>query len=468
MTEIATKPAGVTPYWNADCAASSRALWLPAATDRQGSPLALAEEWSSVTLDQSWFFARLQKPPEPTAWCKITADSREVLRQACEMSGGDAIKSRKIRLYPSAGQRQTFRRWHGAARFVYNQTLEFLKTLEGKRPAWTDIATEVILPSLPEWAKAIPFQIKKIAVKEACETFTGAKQKFRRTGEWSEMRFKSRKSPFQTCYIPKSAVKPSGIYPTIAGAIAYTEKLPDDFRDCELVYQQGRWYLCVPYPTAVQSGENQARIVALDPGIRTFQTFYSPDIAGWLGFHDFGRLVRLCRHLDNLISRYTTSKNKKQRYRMRKAANRLRWKIRDLRDELHAKTARFLVDHFDIILIPTFAVSEMAKRERRKLRAKSVRSMLTWAHSLFKERLKQVAFQAGKIVIEVNEAYTSKTCSWSGEVINIGSGEFIRGSDGIKVHRDMNGARGVFLRALAELPMLDKIQRALVNNVSNC
>jgi putative transposase len=384
-------------------------------------------------------------------------------------------KSRKIRLYPTAAQRTIFRRWLGTSRFVYNRTLAYLKALEGKRPVWTDIAKDIIFPALPEWAREIPFQIKKMAVKEACDTFTGAKQKYRRTGALSELHFKSRKAPQQTCYIPKSAVKPSGIYPTISGAIDYTENLPGDFQDCELSWQQGRWFLCVPYETAILPGENQARIVALDPGVRTFQTFFSPDMAGMIGYHDFGRLVRLCRHLDDLISRTSTSKSKKQRYRMRKAANRLRWKIKDLRDELHAKTIRFLVDNFDIILIPTFETSQMtkgnpsgmAKRAQRKLRSKTVRSMLTWAHFKFKERLKVVAMQYGKTVIEVNEAYTSKTCSWSGERVNVGSSETIRGSDGITMHRDVNGARGIFLRALAELPMLEELQRALVNHAGD-
>ncbi|MBZ0288718.1 MAG: transposase, partial [Anaerolineae bacterium] len=224
---------------------------------------------------------------------------------------------------------------------------------------------------------------------------------------------------------------------------------------------------CVPFPTTVPMGENQARMVALDPGVRTFITFFSPDMAGVIGYHDFGRLVRLCHHLDDLISRRSTSKNKKQRYRMKTAENRLRWKIKDLRDELHTKTIRFLVDNFDIILVPTFETSQMVTREKRKLRSKTVRSMLTWAHYAFKERLKVVAMQSGKQVVEVDEAYTSKTCSWSGEMVNVGSSEYIRGSDGIRMHRDVNGARGIFLRALAELPLLETLQHALVSDAND-
>ena len=64
-------------------------------------------------------------------------------------------------------------------------------------------------------------------------------------------------------------------------------------------------------------------------------------------------------------------------------------------------------------------------------------------------------WETGKQVLLVNEAYTSKTCSWSGEVIdNLGGRREIAGSDGVRLDRDINGARGIFLRALGDTPSL--------------
>ena len=55
----------------------------------------------------------------------------------------------------------------------------------------------------------------------------------------------------------------------------------------------------------------------------------------------------------------------------------------------------------------------------------------------------------------VNEAYTSKTCSWSGEIVpDLGGAKRITGKDGVTLDRDINGARGVFLRALGDTPAL--------------
>ena len=53
------------------------------------------------------------------------------------------------------------------------------------------------------------------------------------------------------------------------------------------------------------------------------------------------------------------------------------------------------------------------------------------------------------------EAYTSKTCSWNGEIVaKLGGRRWIQSSDDFRVERDINGARGIFLRALGDTPSL--------------
>ncbi len=58
--------------------------------------------------------------------------------------------------------------------------------------------------------------------------------------------------------------------------------------------------------------------------------------------------------------------------------------------------------------------------------------------------------------IDVNEAYTSKTVSWTGEIINnLGGSKIIKSRlDGRIMNRDLNGARGIYLRALVDTPWL--------------
>ena len=153
---------------------------------------------------------------------------------------------------------------------------------------------------------------------------------------------------------------------------------------------------------------------------------------------------------------------------MRKAAERMRNRIRNLIDELHHQTARFLVDHFDLILLPTFETQDMSKKGGRKLRSKSVRSLLTFAHYRFQRFLLWKARQTGAEVLLITEAYTSRTRGWSGEIVNkLGGARYITGQDGVTVERDMNGARGALLRALVDTPNVADCVGCLASNVVN-
>ncbi|MFM6265155.1 MAG: RNA-guided endonuclease TnpB family protein, partial [Dolichospermum sp.] len=52
--------------------------------------------------------------------------------------------------------------------------------------------------------------------------------------------------------------------------------------------------------------------------------------------------------------------------------------------------------------------------------------------------------------------YTSKTVSWTGEIINnLGGSKIIKSRLGGRImNRDLNGARGIYLRALVDTPWL--------------
>jgi len=307
-----------------------------------------------------------------------------------------------------------------------------------------------LLKQLPKWCDDVPFQIKGIAVKEAHKAYWKAK---------THPKFRSRKAPTQSCYIPKSAIFKTGIYPRVSGkGLRYSELLPKLPLDSRLIHQYGEWFLSVPHKITTHVAENQGRVVALDPGVRTFQTFYCENLAGQIGYDDFGRIQRLCFYLDDLISRTTKATGKAKR-EMKNAQNRIRKKIKNLVKEVHFKTARFLVNNFDVILLPTFETQQMVGKSKRKLSSKAVRAMLTWAHYQFKMRLKNKTLEFGKKLIEVCEAYTSKTVSWTGEVKNVGGSRVIR-SGGITLDRDRHYARGIFIRSLVDSPTL---RSAIVN-----
>jgi putative transposase len=216
--------------------------------------------------------------------------------------------------------------------------------------------------------------------------------------------------------------------------------------------------------TPITQSENQGRVIALDPGVRTFLTYFTPDELGKLGDRDFGRIQRLCFFLDDLISRQSSAKPQAKR-RMKKAEKRLRLKIKNLIKEAHHQIANWLTTNFDIILLPTFETSQMSTKAKRKLNKKSVRAMLTWSHYSFQQFLLHKAKERNKTVLLVNEAYTSKTVSWTGEIDHKlgGKKRIVSKSTDTWMDRDINGARGIFLRALVDTPFLEPFKNAFIN-----
>ena len=368
------------------------------------------------------------------------------------------IKSKKIRVYPKNSQRTEIKSWQSASRWFFNKAKEIDENSENSLSKY-DLANAV-MATTPEWAKNIPYQVKRNAIFDYCKAKANAVKKYKQTRQFQKIHFRSAKNPKQSCYIPKSAVKTLGIYHTILGKLEASESMETE-TDCRLILENGRFYLIVgySYDNSKAMSESQASgIVAIDPGVRTFITFYSSDCCGKLGEHDMTRVYRLCMGLDRLISKRALERNHRKRNNMKRAACRLRSKIKDLINELHHKTALFLCRNFKTILLPTFETKQMTKRNLRNIGSKSARQMLTFAHFRFKQFLKHKAKELHVDVVDVNEAYTSKTVSWTGEIKNIGGAKYIttgKGQNKVVVDRDYNGARGIMLRALRDNSLRD-------------
>ena len=205
------------------------------------------------------------------------------------------IKSKKIEIFPTVAQKQILRRWFGTSRYVYNQSVSLLEN--------KDTATNfkklvpVVFDELPDWHTETPRQIKVGAVMDACQSVKTAKVKCKQTGEFQKVKFRSRKRK-QTLYLRADSLKENGFYVRLLGDMKMSEPLPAkpqgsgkvserdadaEVKDSQLVLENGRYFLCVPYVEKKKTREPSGRIVALDPGVRDFMTFFSQDCFGWLG-----------------------------------------------------------------------------------------------------------------------------------------------------------------------------------------
>lgn len=207
-------------------------------------------------------------------------------------------------------------------------------------------------------------------------------------------------------------------------------------------------------PLTAKAKAAGARVVALDPGVRTKHTLYDASgcVIKW-GTQSHFLLGRLCHALDSLQSRMTSPFCPIAQWRkMKNAGARIRERIRNLVRDCNAKLIRYLCDRYEVILLPSFEVSKMARKSHRRIGSKTARSMLTWKHYEFKQKLISKAMQYENCqVLIVNEAYTSKTCGNCGNIAeNLGGAETYKCKNcNLVIDRDMNGARNIMLRFYA-------------------
>jgi putative transposase len=438
--ESTSKEKNFSGFWNNQHLEMSKKLWLPIETDCVDLDLNSLSGSSLNTMLNSWFSTNVRVPLNKNL-SQIYSQSLPFSHVGFMDSGSTLTRSRKIRVYPNKTQKKTLFKWFGVSRYVYNKTIAYLRQPETKAN-WMAIKTEII-QKLPEWTKEVPYQIKSIAIKDACMAVKKAKLDFKKTGKFHKPKFRSRKLGDFGIYLPKIAVKSDGFYKNTLGVMNIRESIGTVDFDCRFTLVNGRYFIAKPELRTIKKPENQRfPVVALDPGVRTFQTLYSQEFSSSVGGLDFARIYRLCDVLDKLYSRrkrcVTNHYNKKLK--------KIRWKIKDLISEVHHKLALFLVKTFDVVLIPTFETSNMVT----KLHSKVARAMLGWSHYRFKQFLKCKAEEYSCKIVDVDESYTSKTCTKCGNLQNIGSKKIMKCSHcGLVLDRDLNGARNIFIKNLS-------------------
>ena len=173
---------------------------------------------------------------------ELTEDLLAILHTfSCRMHGlrrYRTVQSRRIRVYPNANSRRfMIATWLDASRWTYNLTVEVLQS--GIPAVWRHIAGMVMaeLKVLkPEW-ESVPYQVKRTAVRDACRAMSNVKTFNRQLAadrargerpdeDFAQLRFRSRKNPRQSCYVPDDAVTEHGVYHTILGPLRMAETIP--------------------------------------------------------------------------------------------------------------------------------------------------------------------------------------------------------------------------------------------------
>jgi len=348
----------------------------------------------------------------------------------------------------------------GAYRWAYNKTIDYCQlgsfSYMKMRKDWK----EAMLAEA-SWIEEIPAHTIYGAMMDASKDYK-MYFKNKQKGENTKVP-RCRKRTQRSFYILGNAIQEKGIYPSYLGKLRSSEPLPNKPSDSRIMCINKKWYLRTSSGVKSTSKvENQnPRVVSIDTGVRTFATCFSDTSISKIGENQFNRIFQLLLSADNLKSRMSKEKSRRKN-RMKLALGRIMERVRNLVSDMHYQTISWLTNNFDVIIFPDGNFNSAIKKGKRKIGSKTVRSLLTWSFSTFRNRLKDKCELLGKRLILQNEAYTSKTINWTGEIRNIGGAKYIK-ADGLKVDRDINGALGILLRSLLAQPVSEKSDIAFVN-----
>lgn len=203
-----------------------------------------------------------------------------------------------------------------------------------------------------------------------------------------------------------------------------------------------QYYLAIPIDSIAKPKSDNKRIIALDPGVRTFLTGYDPNHKS-IEFH-YGNRTDI---LDKLKFKIKQLRFDRERNRIKKRTlTRLDLKKEYNINELHYKSIHYLVNNYDLIFLEQFDSQKCVKGSKQKTNNRRINNLKPYE---FRTRLLYKAGLSGKIVKVVKAYHTSKTCANCGNYQDNGSSKVYDCTQCKQVSdRDLNAAKNILLKGL--------------------
>jgi len=204
-----------------------------------------------------------------------------------------------------------------------------------------------------------------------------------------------------------------------------------------------RYRLLVPHDIQAKRRIKNGKYIGIDAGIRTPFTGLSNNEVIKIGKKLVAmirmRLIMIDNIANNLNISEKSKKNKIEKY------TRI---IKDRVVEMHWKVINYLTENYDTILIGILNMSSIMKSKKMSKMTKRIGSFLN--HYKFRERLKYKAMTKGVDVEEVDERFTTKTCSNCGNYNEDLEGEEVYYCEICwkQVDRDVTGCRDITMKKI--------------------
>lgn len=373
------------------------------------------------------------------------------------------IRSDKIRIYPNKSQQEKLHNWMKYYIIMYNKTLKIFKHARFSKQKitfnWRKIRTnylKLVKQNLINKSKKecidsqINSHILDKAIQDACTCYKSCLTNLRNNHiKHFRIRYSKLNKQNKIIKIEKNFISNNTFCARIFKEDFIFEnnfRLKNVKKDFTIHYNSktDEWFLLNPIEEKIKSIHDNKDTVSLDPGIRTFLTGYSNNKCSQIGnnlTHTSGKYIDRIDKIKN-----TEKACKRNIKKVEKKYNR---KLKNTIDDLHWKSIKYLTDNYGNILIGNLSTKSIVNK-RNILDKKTKRIALLMRLFNFKQRLAYKCNSKKIGYCEVDEAYTSKTCSNCANYYKeLGTNKtYVCTKCNMKLNRDINGARNIMFRYL--------------------
>jgi putative transposase len=362
------------------------------------------------------------------------------------------LKAIKIRLYPSQEQIQFINKQLGCCRFVYNQCLDYRKTLYEKEHisiSSTDAIKHIVdLKGKFDWLKEVHSKVLQQSVRDMNQAYDNFFKLHR-----GYPKFKSKKENSHSCRFPNDAfIGISGNRISLIKSLkdvlfkcsrkdeSYLNKNQDKIKSLTLRKNNcEQFYLSILIDDSLhhKNQKDTNNVVGIDLGVKDFVITSDGEIFNNLHFKksESDKLKRLQRQL----SRKVKDSNNRTKARIKLA--KVQQKITNKKQYYLHQVSNYLIDENQIICMEDLNVKGMLRNHRL---AESIQEM---NFGEFKRILEYKANWYNRRIVFVDRFYpSSKTCHHCGYVnkeLKLSDRQWICPQCGKIIERDYNAAMNI-------------------------
>jgi putative transposase len=360
-----------------------------------------------------------------------------------------AIRTFQYRLYPTKSQKNALQWQLDVSRHVYNMALEERKLaweLEeksvGKREGY--VLAKQYKKTFPQ-SKTVHSHVLQVAIEDLDKAYQSLFRRVKAGEEPGYPRFKSYKRWHSIGFKQYgNGFKVDGRRLKVSGVgrikVRWHRPYQGEIKTCRIIRKAGRWYvsLMCEVPEAVPLPKTGC-VVGMDMGINALiTTSEGEQIHNPRWYREAqAELRRKQRRLQR------AQKGSNQRKKKLLDVQRQHEHVKNQREDFFDKLVYDLVQTYDVLVIEDLKIKNMVKNRHLS------KSILDAGWGYFRQRLIDKAADAGREVVLVDPAYTSKSCSNCGAIFEglTLAHRWVECECGLSLDRDHNAALNVLKRA---------------------